>query len=178
MGVLRPRSLKNTGLRDEPIHEARIRDYTEFLNADGVIQSTERIIVCIRGGGVAMLTSLPEKLEKKCTRMGISYKMGDVTVIVDMLIDVTDADAAENNRQVGSIDYVKNNTGKMLHRTLLVSDLVFPADLGSASRDKLLTSEMLDGAQRFRGLDVYRLKMCDIELLRERETEIFCDREM
>jgi hypothetical protein len=178
MGPLRPRTIKNTGVRDEPVHEARIRDYAEFLNGGGEIQSTERITVCIRGGGIAMITSLPEKLKKKCTRMGISYKMGDVTIIVDMLIKVTDADVAENHSQVGSVDYVKNSTGKMLHRTLLISDLVLPADLRSASRDKLITSEMLAPEQRVRGMNVYRLQLCDIDLLRERETEIFCNREM
>ena len=95
MGPLRPRSIRNTGIRIEPVHEARVRDYTEFLNADGVIQSTERVIICIRGGGVAMITSLPEKLKKKCTRMGISYKMGDVTIVVDMLMKVADADVEQ-----------------------------------------------------------------------------------
>ena len=178
MGPLRPRTIKNTGVRNEPVHEARIRDYTEFLNEDGVIQSTERIIVYIRGGGVAMITSLPETLKKKCTRMGISYKMGDVTIIVDMLIKVANADAAEIHSQMGSVDFVKNNTGKMLHRTLLISDLVLPADLRSASRDKLISSELLGLEQRVHGMDVYRLQLCDIGLLRERETEIFCNKEV
>ena len=178
MGPLRPRSIKNTGIRIEPVNETRVRDYTEFLIADGVIQSSERVIICIRGGGVAMITSLPEKLKKKCTRrMGISYKMGDVTIVVDMLMKVADADA-EHPIQVGSIDYVKNNTGKMLHRTLLISDLVLPTDLRSASRDKLITSEMLDPERRVRGMNVYRLQMRDIDLMRERETEIFYNQEM
>lgn len=177
MGPLRPRLIKNTGIRIEPVHETRVRDYAEYLIADGIIQSSERVIICIRGGGVAMITSLPEKLKKKCTRMGISYKMGDVTIVVDMLMKFADADA-EHPIQVGSIDYVKNNTGKMLHRTLLISDLVLPADLRSASRDKLIMSEMLDPERRVRGMNVYRLQMRDIDLMRERETEIFCNQEM
>ena len=109
--------------------------------------------------------------------MGISYKMGDVTIVVEMLMKVADADTEQPN-QVGSIDYVKNNTGKMLHRTLLINDLVLPADLRSVSRDKVIMSVMLDPESRVRGMDVYRLQMSDIELMRERETEIFCNWEM
>lgn len=103
--------------------------------------------------------------------------MGDVTIVVDMLMKVADADA-EHPIQVGSIDYVKNNTEKMLHRTLLISDLVLPADLRSACRDKLITSEMLDPERRIRGMCVYRLQMRDIDLISERETEILCNQEI
>ena len=103
--------------------------------------------------------------------------MGDVTIVVDMLMKVADADTEQPNK-VGSIDYVKNNTGRMLHRTLLINDLVLPADLRSVSRDKVIMSVMLDPESRVRGMDVYRLQISDIELMRERETEIFCNREM
>ena len=73
------------GMRSEPILETRVKEYTEFICRDGIIGSYDRVIVVVRGGGLAIIVSLPEVLEKKCTRLHISYKIGDVTVIIDFL---------------------------------------------------------------------------------------------
>jgi hypothetical protein len=86
MGPLRP--TKNSGLRSEPILETRVKEYSDFLSREGIIQNGERIIVGVKGGGLALITSLPEVLEKKCTRMNTSYKIGDTVVLVDMLLRV------------------------------------------------------------------------------------------
>ena len=154
MGVLRPRIIKNTGLRVEPVLETRIKDYTEFLKRGGEIVNGERIIACVRGGGVAIVTSLPELLEKKCTRMTVSYKMNDVIVIVDMLTKV--ANEIDMHKPVGTVEYTKNIMGKMLQRTMLLSDLILPSDLQRISRNQVLTYEVLGPERRINGMDVLR----------------------
>ena len=174
MGPLRPKIIKNMGLRSEPILETRVNEYTEFLNRGGVIENGERVITCVRGGGVAIVTSLPEVLDKKCTRMGINYKLGDVTIIVDMLTKLAYEIDPNNPKPAGSVEYMKNNTGKMLQRTMLLSDLILPCDLHSINRKQLLTYEVLGLDRRINGMDVLRLQLSEIEVLREREGDIFC----
>jgi hypothetical protein len=48
--------------------------------------------VRVRGGGLALLTSLPEVLERKCSKrknnVVTTYKRGDVLATVDMLMRV------------------------------------------------------------------------------------------
>ena len=158
------------GLRSEPILETRVREYSEFISRDGNIQNGERVIVGVRGGGLALITSLPEVFEKKCTRMGVGYKMGDTVVLVDMLLRVNND---INLRPVGTADYIKNNTGKMMGRTMLLSNLILPAPLEGKSRGMLLTHEVLGQEQRVQGLDAIRLQINELDLLRERECEIF-----
>ena len=75
------------------------------------------VVVGIRGGGLALITSLPEVLEKKCTRMGVGYEFGDVIVIVDMLTRVHINEASE---PMENADYARNNKRKMLQRTMLL----------------------------------------------------------
>lgn len=125
----------------------------------------------------AVITSLPEKISKKCTRMGVSYKIGDVTIIVDMLTKASKENDTENSRTVGTVDYVRNVTGKMLLRTIHISDLVLPSDIRELRRNQVIASELLGPEKRIDGLNVYRLLMSDIGLLREREGEIFCNME-
>jgi hypothetical protein len=110
MGPLRSRTIKNLGLRSEPILETRVKEYSEFISGEGIIQNGERVIVGVKGGGIALITSLPEVLDKKCTRMGVSYKLGDTVIIVDMLTRVIN-DA--NVRPMGTADFIRNNAGKM-----------------------------------------------------------------
>lgn len=177
MGPLRPRVIKNLGLRSEPLLETRVKEYTEFLNRGGVIENGEKVISCVRGGGVAIVISLPEVLDKKCTRMGIPFKRGDVTVIVDMLTKLANEIDIATPKPAGSVEYIRNNSGKMLSRTILLSDLILPCDLQNISRNQLLTHEMLGQDRRVNGMNVFRLQSSEIELLRERESEIFCSLE-
>jgi hypothetical protein len=65
MGPLRSRTTKNSGLRSEPVLETRVKEYSDFLSREGIIQNGEIFIVGVKGGGLALITSLPEVLEKK-----------------------------------------------------------------------------------------------------------------
>ena len=170
MGSLRPKTIKNMGKRGEPILESRVKEYREYLCKDGPIEADELVIVGIKGGGLALITSLPEVLEKKCTRMGVGYKVGDVIVIVDML---TKANMAEGIDSTEYADYIRNNKGKMLQRTTLLSDVILQAPLKDKSRKELLTHEMLGPVHKQNGLNVLRLQVSEINLLREVESEIF-----
>ena len=170
MGPLRPRTTKNCGLRSEPVLETRVREYSDFINRGGIIQNGERAVVGLKGGGLALITSLPEVLEKKCTRMNIGYIIGDTVVLVDMLLRVS---SDVNSRPVGIADYIRNNTGRMMSRTMSLSNIILPSPLEGKSRGMLLTHEVLGQELRVQGLDVIRLHINEIDLLREREREIF-----
>lgn len=52
MGPLRPRTIKNLGLRDGTLIETKIETYADFLDKEGPLQCTEKIITCVKGGGV------------------------------------------------------------------------------------------------------------------------------
>jgi hypothetical protein len=95
--------------------QQRVKEYSDFISRDGIIQNGERIIVGVKGGGLALITSLPEVLDKKCTRMNSSYKIGDTVVLVDMLLGVMHDVTA---RPVGTADYIRSNTGRTLGRTM------------------------------------------------------------
>lgn len=138
MGPLRPKTMRNLGLRDKPSVETRVADYIEFLNKEEALQSEEVIITCIRSVGIALITSLPEKLSRKCKRQGINYKLGDVVVIGDMLTKMSDEESVNDTAIVGTTKYVKNSSNKMLQRTILVSDLILPSDLHDITRSQLL----------------------------------------
>ena len=74
--------------------------------------------------GIAMITSLPEVIEKKCKRMNIAYKLGDVTIIVDILEKLTSELDVNNPKPEGTVEFIKNVTGKLLQKTILLSDVV------------------------------------------------------
>ena len=57
MGPLRAKNVKTKGMRIEPILETRIEDYTEFFDRQGVIENEKKVITCIKGGGIAMITN-------------------------------------------------------------------------------------------------------------------------
>lgn len=170
MGSLRPKIIKNMGKRGEPILESRIKEYREYLCKDGPIEAGELVIVGIKGGGLALITSLPEVLEKKCTRMGVGYKLGDFIVIVDML---TKANTTEGIDSIEYADFISNNKGKMLQRTTLLSNVILQAPLKDESRNELLTHKMLGPEHRENGLNALRLHVSEVNLLREVESEIF-----
>jgi hypothetical protein len=99
MGALRLRTITNTGMRKEPPIDSRVAEYKQFLSSIGIIIGDEKIIVCVKGGGLALVTSLPEVLLKKCQSMGVPFKRGDVTIVVDMLKKV-DAIAGVQDRTI------------------------------------------------------------------------------
>lgn len=173
MGDLRLRTVLNTGLRIEPPLDARIAEYRKFLSEGGMIISTVKTIVGIKGRGLAMVTALPEVLDKKCQRMGVKYKRGDVTVVVDMLKNVSDADRAQSTRPAGTADYIRNNGGKLLQRTVLLSNIVLPVISSNVNRESIVPSVVLSQSERVEGLDVFCILTSDIEKLIERENELF-----
>jgi hypothetical protein len=131
------------------------------------------VVTSVRGGGVAIVTSLSEVLNKKYIHMTVPFKRGDVTVVVDMLIKLANETDIQNPKPVGTVEYVKNNTRKMLSRTKAVSDLILPSYLQSIDRNQVLTHEVLGYDRQVNGMDAIRLQLKKIVLLRERESEIF-----
>jgi hypothetical protein len=174
MGALRLRTITNTGMRKEPPIDSRVAEYKQFLSSGGIIIGNERIIVCVKGGGLALVTSLPEVLLKKCQRMGVPFKRGEVTIVVDMLKKVDAIAGVQDNRPEGTVDYIRNHSGiKMLARTILLSNIVLPLLRPEMRRTSIIKCEVLSPAERVDGLDVHRLQSNEVEMLFERETELF-----
>ena len=171
MGPLRERTFQNKGFREEPTLATRIDEYNTYLQKEGVIIASEKIIVGVRGGGLALVTALPEVIERSCQRMGKKFKRGDVTVVVDVLKLAIQEIGAEVHQSNGTIDYVRDR--KHLQRTLLLSNIVLPVIVEGVSRSALLNCDLLDPSQRRNGLDVYRMKVSDVEMISERERELF-----
>lgn len=160
-------------MRSEPVLELRLKEYSEFLNKGGLIAPGEIIIAGVRGGGVAFITTLPEVLDKKCVRMGISYKMGDVIIVVDILTKVLMDTASDGQRPTGTVDFVRSSVDKLLHRTVLMSNIILPEIVDGRTRSNLIPVTLRDGDLRINGMNVYRLQFVDLEVLRERESELF-----
>lgn len=173
MGPLHKRIIRNKGLRAEPLLESRVEEYRKFLSREGLVVNGERIIVGVRGKGIALITSLPEVLEKKCQRMGVHFKLGDVIVMIDMLKKAEREDSVLNQTPDGYTDYQRNNRGNVMQRTILLSKIVLPALVDGGNRQDMIQSELLGPLQRINGLDVYRLKSIDVEMINERENDMF-----
>ena len=105
--------------------------------------------------------------------MNIAYKLGDVTIIVDILEKLTSELDVNNPKPEGTVEFIKNVTGKLLQRTILLSDVVLPSDLDSIVANQVIAYETLGPERRFNGLNVFRLQQCDLESIRERESDIF-----
>ena len=173
MGPLRLKTIRNTGIRSEPTLDSRVSQYKTFLDVGGTIIHSDRIIVGVRGGGLAIVTAIPEVLKKKCQRMGVKYKRSDVVIVVDMIIKVKEVLNSPSDTPAGYVDYVRNNSGKQLQRTILLSNVVLPVLDENSSRSTVISCLLLPPSERVNGLDVHRLKLSDIEVLVERENEIF-----
>ena len=173
MGPLREKTVKNLGLRSEPVLELRLKEYSDFINKGGIISPGEIIVAGVRGGGVALVTTLPEVLDKKCVRMGISYKMGDVIIVVDILTKVLTDTAADGQRPTGTVDFIRSSVDKMLHRTVLMSNIILPEIVEGRTRSDLIPVTLREGDQRINGMNVFRLQSVDLDVLRERESELF-----
>ena len=74
------------------------------------------------------------------------------------------------------IEDARSNDRLLRSRPILLSDIILPTLRQGVGRSELIKCDILDPTDQMRGLDVYRLQRVDLELLREREAEIFpCD---
>jgi hypothetical protein len=122
------------------------------------------------------LKRIPEVLEKDCQRMKKKYKRGNTLVLLDFLIKVKSVSNDKNeliNTPEGFIDYVRNTTGKMIERFVLVDNIVIPATDEGVNRDQYIPCEVLGPLERFEGLDIHRISIDEVDKLRELELEIF-----
>lgn len=112
-------------------------------------------------------------LSRKCIRQGVNYKLGDFVVTGNMLTNMSDEEIINDTVSVGTTKYVKNSSNKMLQRTILVSDLILPADLHDITRSQLLRCEPVEVQRAGKLIDTYTLKLSDLETLRELELKCF-----
>jgi hypothetical protein len=179
MGPLRKRILKNIGMKPPPPLDTRIQEYTAFLSKGGFLREHEKIIVGVKGGGLAVLKRIPEVFEKACQRNKVHFKIGDSVVVVDFLIKIKSVNNDRNesiNTPDGFIDYVRNTTGKcMLERFILVKNIIIPETGEGVNRDQHIPCKILGPSERFEGLDIHRISIDDIDRLHELEIEIFSD---
>jgi hypothetical protein len=57
--------------------------------------------------------------------MGVPFKRGEVTIVVDMLKRADAVAGIQDNRPEGTVDYIRNHSViKMLARTILLSNIV------------------------------------------------------
>jgi hypothetical protein len=177
MGPLRLKILKNIGMKPPPPFETRIDDYTKFLSHGGFLGAEEKILVGVRGGGIAILKRIPEVMPKACTRNKIPFKLGDSVVVIDFLTKIKSVSNDRNewiNTPQGFIDYVRNTTGKMTDRFVHVKNIIIPDHDEGVIRDQHIPCEVrVDPLERFEGLDVFRISIDVVDNLRELELEIF-----
>ena len=173
MGPLRKQTFQNKGFRKEPAVESRVEEYRDHLSKGGTIIHGERVIVGLQGGKVAMVTVIPEVIEKKCQRSTKPFIRGNVVIMVDVLekVPFEIGEDSSNTTSQSTQDYIRNNS--LRSRPILLSDVILPTLRQGVSRSDLIKCDVLEPTARIRDLDVYRLQLQDIELLREREIEIF-----
>jgi hypothetical protein len=176
MGKLRMKNLRNLGIKPPPPLETRIANYNKFLSQGGFLGAHEKVLVGVRGGGIAILQRTPEVMEKPCQRNKIPFKTGDSVVVIDFLIKIKSVSNERNEciTPQGFIDYVRNPSGKMRDRFVHVKNIIIPEHDEGVIRDQHIPCEVrADPSQRFEGLDVFRMSMEQVDNLRELELEIF-----
>lgn len=173
MGPLNIRTLRIKGLKVESPQDVRVEEYKEFLLSEGHLVDGEHVLVGVRGKGIAFLTSLPETHTKKSKRIGVQFKMGDVSVIIDMLRKVEVENELWSLTPDGYTDYQKDVRGNALQRTLHLSKIVLPPLLDGSTRKNLLSCTVLDPSQYIEGREVYRLKTKEVEALNDCENDLF-----
>lgn len=171
MGPLQRRVIQNKGIRPEPILEVRVEEYRLHLQREGVIVQGELIVVGVRGEALAIITAIPEVIDRACQRKGKTFKRGDVAVMVDFLECVPLEGSAMNVEANGRVDFIRNR--KMSNKTILLSSVILPVLVEGQSRSQIINCQVLDLSERLNGLDVIRLHVNDIDILRERENELF-----
>ena len=99
--------------------------------------------------------------------MVVGYKLGDVIVIYDVLTRVNMKDATKSTENA---DYIRNNKEKMLQRTPLLSNVILPTPLEDTIKKQIRAHGLLGPEHR---QEVLSLKVSELNLLREVESEIF-----
>ena len=72
MGPLRKQTFQNKAFRDEP--DLASRRVPRPSTQRRVIIQGENVVVGVRGGGLALVTVLPEVIERGCQRNGEKFK--------------------------------------------------------------------------------------------------------
>lgn len=168
MGSIQRQTFQVKGLREEPQIATRIEEYRIHLVKEGIITLNEVIVVGIRGGGIALVKSIPEVLEKACQRTGKKFKRGDITIVVDVL---KESEKLLEEGGIEYVDYIRNM--KQLKKTILLGDVVIPVIAEGASRSKLFSCVALENSLCEVGLGAFRMAAKDVEMLNERGREIF-----
>ena len=171
MGPLHRRTTLNKGVRPEPVLEVRVEEYRLHLQREGVIVQGEMIVVGVNGNALAIVTAIPEVLVRACQRKGKTFKRGDVAVMVDFLERAPVDANAVNIEADGTVDFIRNR--RLFNKTILLSSVILPVLVEGQSRNRIVNCQVLGPSQRLNGLDVIRLHVNDIEILRERESELF-----
>ena len=102
--------------------------------------------------------------------MVVGYKLGDVIVIYDVLTRVNMKDATKSTENA---DYIRNNKEKMLQRAPLLSNVILPTPLEDTIKKQIRAHGLLGPEHRQNELDVLSLKVSELKLLCEVESEIF-----
>ena len=102
--------------------------------------------------------------------MVVGYKLGDVIVIYDVFTRVNMKDATKSTENA---DYIRNNKEKMLQRTPLLSNVILPTPLEDTIKKQIRAHGLLGPEHRQIELEVLSLKVSELNLLREVESEIF-----
>jgi hypothetical protein len=171
MGPLQRRVIINKGVRPEPVLEVRVEEYRVHLQREGAIEQGEMIVIGLHGNALAIVTAIPEVLERACQRSRKTFKRGDVTLMVDILERVLVEGNAMDVEAGGTVDFIRNR--KLSNKTVLLSSVILPILVEGQSRNRTVNCLVLDPSKRLDGRDVIRLQVNDIEILRERENELF-----
>lgn len=102
--------------------------------------------------------------------MVVAHELGDVIVIYDVLRRINMKDATKSTENA---DYIRNNKEKMLQRTPLLSNVILPTPLEDTIKKQIRAHGLLGPEHRQNELDVSSLKVSELNLLREVESEIF-----
>jgi hypothetical protein len=103
-------------------------------------------------------------------RMGVPFKHGYVTIVVDMLKRADAVAGDQDNRPEGTIDYIRIHSGiKMRAHTILLSNIGLPILRQEMRRTSIIQCAVLSSAVRVEGMDVHRLQSNQVKMLFECE---------
>ena len=105
--------------------------------------------------------------------MGISYKMGYVIIVIDILTKVLTDTAVDGQRPTVTVAFVRSSVDKLLYRTVLMSNIILPKIVEGHTSCNLIPLTLREGDLRINGMNIYRLQYVDLGVLRERESELF-----
>jgi hypothetical protein len=85
--------------------------------------------------------------------------MGDVIIVVDILTKVLTDTAVDGQRPTGTVDFVRSSVDKLLHHTVLMSNIILPEIVEGRTRSNLIPVSLREGYLRINGMNVYRLQI-------------------